>query len=171
MKNKILLFLLLFTSISFAQINMDGLKKLAKDKAKQKAHDAAVAAKAKVNDAVDKKLEKERAEFDASNFNYAISFTDNSGLFETEEKGSKVSNTLIRSKDFLKGKEHNDYQRAYGYNRKGEILFAGNKFGSAFYKNYAASGNKQEAFLAAQKQIKIKYKEPFYWGAFVLIGN
>ncbi|MFY8184616.1 MAG: hypothetical protein ACOVLD_00995, partial [Bacteroidia bacterium] len=95
MKNKILLFLLLFTSISFAQINMDGSKKLAKDKAKQKAHDAAVAAKAKMNDAVDEKLEKERAEFDASNFNYAISFTDNSGLFETEEKGSKVSNTLI----------------------------------------------------------------------------
>ncbi|MBK6834859.1 MAG: CHAT domain-containing protein [Bacteroidetes bacterium] len=131
MKDKILLFLLLFTSISFAQINMDGLKNLAKDKAKQKAHDAAVAARAKMNDAIDKKLEKERAEFDASNFNYAISFTDNSGLFETEEKGSKVSNTLISSKDFLKGKELTDYQKAYGYNRKGEILFAGNKFGSA----------------------------------------
>lgn len=101
MKDGPLLFLLLFTSISFAQINMDGLKNLAKDKAKQKAHDAAVAARAKMNDAIDKKLEKERAEFDASNFNYAISFTDNSGLFETEEREEfKVSNTLISSKDF-----------------------------------------------------------------------
>jgi CHAT domain-containing protein len=42
---------------------------------------------------------------------------------------------------------------------------------TAFYKNYAKSGNKQEAFLAAQKQVKLKYKEPFYWGAFVMIGN
>jgi len=40
-----------------------------------------------------------------------------------------------------------------------------------FYKNYVVSGNKQDAFIKAQKQIKLKYKEPFYWGAFVLIGN
>ena len=40
-----------------------------------------------------------------------------------------------------------------------------------FYKNYVVSGNKQDAFIKAQKQIKVKYKEPFYWGAFVLIGN
>ncbi|MBA3970563.1 MAG: CHAT domain-containing protein, partial [Bacteroidetes bacterium] len=42
---------------------------------------------------------------------------------------------------------------------------------TSFYKNYVVSGNKQEAFIKAQKQIKLKYKEPFYWGAFVLIGN
>lgn len=42
---------------------------------------------------------------------------------------------------------------------------------TGFYKNYVVSGNKQDAFIKAQKQIKLKYKEPFYWGAFVLIGN
>jgi CHAT domain-containing protein/Flp pilus assembly protein TadD len=42
---------------------------------------------------------------------------------------------------------------------------------SSFYRNLAASGNKQDAFLKAQKEIKTKFKEPFYWGAFVLVGN
>jgi CHAT domain-containing protein len=40
-----------------------------------------------------------------------------------------------------------------------------------FYKNYSTTGNKQDAFLAAEKKIKLKYKEPFDWGAFVLSGN
>lgn len=40
-----------------------------------------------------------------------------------------------------------------------------------FYKNYAATGNKQESFLKAQKQLKLKYPQPDFWGAFVLIGN
>jgi CHAT domain-containing protein len=42
---------------------------------------------------------------------------------------------------------------------------------SSFYKNLAASGNKQDAFLKAQKEIKAKFPHPFYWGAFVLVGN
>jgi CHAT domain-containing protein len=113
--------------LSSAQLNIGGLK----DKVKDKAKTGLTNVKSKTNDIVDKKLEKSRAEFDASNFNYAISFSDNSGLFETEEKGGRASNALINTKDFLQGTEHSDYDRAYGYNRKGEIFFAGNKFGSA----------------------------------------
>jgi len=40
-----------------------------------------------------------------------------------------------------------------------------------FYKNFSVSGNKQDAFLKAQKQLKLKYPQPNYWGAFVLMGN
>lgn len=116
---------------SFAQFNLNNVKDKVKDKAKDKAKETAKNVKNKTNDAIDKKLEKSREEFDASNFNYAISFSDNSGLFETDEKGGRASNVLINSKDFLQGKEHSDYDRAYGYNRKGEVFFAGNKFGSA----------------------------------------
>jgi CHAT domain-containing protein len=41
---------------------------------------------------------------------------------------------------------------------------------TAFYKNLAVSGNRVQAFRAAQKAIKIKYPQPYFWGAFVLVG-
>ncbi|MFI5206263.1 MAG: CHAT domain-containing protein, partial [Candidatus Paceibacterales bacterium] len=40
-----------------------------------------------------------------------------------------------------------------------------------FYTNYVKSGNKQQAFASAQKQLKTKYKEPFYWAAFVMLSK
>lgn len=42
---------------------------------------------------------------------------------------------------------------------------------SEFYKNWLQSGNEFEAFRKAQMFIKDKYKYPYYWGAFVLIGK
>ncbi|MBL0334015.1 MAG: CHAT domain-containing protein [Chitinophagaceae bacterium] len=38
-----------------------------------------------------------------------------------------------------------------------------------FYNNWTTSGNKQKAFKLAQQQLMAKYKEPFYWGAFVMM--
>jgi len=40
----------------------------------------------------------------------------------------------------------------------------------AFYQNYLTTKNKFEAFKTAQKLIKTKYPQPYYWGAFVLTG-
>jgi CHAT domain-containing protein len=50
-----------------------------------------------------------------------------------------------------------------------------------FYKNWlgtasdgskqSARMNKRSAFLKAQKELKTKYPEPFYWGAFVMVGE
>jgi len=40
-----------------------------------------------------------------------------------------------------------------------------------FYKGFIKSGNKREAFIAAQKKVKKKYKSPVYWGAFVMVGG
>ncbi|TAH25491.1 MAG: CHAT domain-containing protein [Cytophagales bacterium] len=40
---------------------------------------------------------------------------------------------------------------------------------SKFYKNYISSGNKQKAFKEAQISLREKYKEPYYWGAFVMV--
>lgn len=40
-----------------------------------------------------------------------------------------------------------------------------------FYTNYAKSGNKNQAFNDAIRQLKQKYKEPFYWSAFVILNN
>jgi CHAT domain-containing protein len=39
-----------------------------------------------------------------------------------------------------------------------------------FYTNWLKLGNKQRAFKQAQLQLMTKYKEPYYWGAFVMMG-
>lgn len=39
-----------------------------------------------------------------------------------------------------------------------------------FYTNWIKLGNKQKAFKQAQLQLMTKYKEPYYWGAFVMTG-
>jgi CHAT domain-containing protein len=40
-----------------------------------------------------------------------------------------------------------------------------------FYKNWTKSGDIEKAFKQAQLQLMIKYKEPFYWGAFVMMED
>ena len=39
-----------------------------------------------------------------------------------------------------------------------------------FYTNWTKGGNKLKAFKQAQLQLMTKYKEPYYWGAFVMMG-
>lgn len=41
----------------------------------------------------------------------------------------------------------------------------------AFYQQYLKSKDRAAAFTAAQKAIREKYIHPFFWGAFVLMGN
>jgi CHAT domain-containing protein len=40
-----------------------------------------------------------------------------------------------------------------------------------FYTGYLQTGNLYEAFRNAQQELKKKYPEPFYWGAFILVGK
>jgi CHAT domain-containing protein len=40
-----------------------------------------------------------------------------------------------------------------------------------FYANWIKSGDKQKAFRQAQVQLMAKYREPYYWGAFVMMEN
>ncbi|OSZ80388.1 hypothetical protein CAP36_03805 [Chitinophagaceae bacterium IBVUCB2] len=40
-----------------------------------------------------------------------------------------------------------------------------------FYTNWVKSGDKQKAFKQAQQQLMTRYKEPFYWGAFVMMED
>jgi CHAT domain-containing protein/Flp pilus assembly protein TadD len=42
---------------------------------------------------------------------------------------------------------------------------------SSFYRNWLQTSNKAQAFKIAQQELKAKYKNPYYWGAFVLVGN
>ncbi len=40
-----------------------------------------------------------------------------------------------------------------------------------FYTNLAKGGSKSKAFKQAQLQLMTKYKDPYYWGAFVMMGQ
>jgi CHAT domain-containing protein len=40
-----------------------------------------------------------------------------------------------------------------------------------FYNNWIKNGDMQKAFRQAQLELMTKYREPYYWGAFVLMGN
>lgn len=40
-----------------------------------------------------------------------------------------------------------------------------------FYEEWLSGSDKQTAFIKAQKRLKDKWKSPYYWGAFVMIGN
>jgi CHAT domain-containing protein len=42
---------------------------------------------------------------------------------------------------------------------------------SSFYKNWIMGMTKRKAFNKAQQEIKEKYKDPYYWGAFVMVGE
>jgi CHAT domain-containing protein len=39
-----------------------------------------------------------------------------------------------------------------------------------FYTNLSKGGGKLKAFKQAQQQLMLKFKEPYYWGAFVMVG-
>ncbi len=45
------------------------------------------------------------------------------------------------------------------------------KLMTSFYNFWLASGNKRESFTKAQLAIREEFKSPYYWGAFVLIGD
>ena len=42
---------------------------------------------------------------------------------------------------------------------------------SRFYKRWMDGANKFQAFQETQKEMKQKYEIPYFWGAFILIGN
>jgi len=42
---------------------------------------------------------------------------------------------------------------------------------TTFYQQFLSTGDKYAAFVQAQKSIKEKYKDPYYWGAFVMTGQ
>lgn len=41
----------------------------------------------------------------------------------------------------------------------------------AFYQQYLQSKNKSQAFIFAQKAVRDKYTYPYFWGAFIMVGE
>jgi CHAT domain-containing protein len=42
---------------------------------------------------------------------------------------------------------------------------------SSFYKHWLVKGNLRNAFRQAQQDLRKKYPQPYFWGAFVLVGE
>jgi CHAT domain-containing protein/tetratricopeptide (TPR) repeat protein len=95
---------------------------------KDKANEAKDKAKEKARDKATENLEKQRKEYDESNFNYAICFLDNSGTFEADEKGNAFSSTIVNAAKAANNEEKSIEDRAYTNLKNGELLMASNKF-------------------------------------------
>lgn len=74
-----------------------------------------------------KKMDQKKADYDESNYNYAISFIDNSSLFEADEKGNSFTTSLINNASLGNNYVGADENTAYNLLKQGEMLMASNK--------------------------------------------
>ena len=84
-----------------------------------------------VKDETIRQLEKSRDDYDPTDFNYAVSFSDNSGVFESEEKFRKLQKGLIYVVSPESMQDRTYEEKAEDYNDVGEILYASGKYNSA----------------------------------------
>ncbi len=150
MKKKILLVLLLLGLVLPAESQIKGLLKKVKeqtvDQIKNITTEDVVDAGKDVTVAY---LTKARDNYDQTDFNYAVSFSDNSGLFESEDKYHRYQKALLYTLSPESMEQRTDEQRAADYNDVGEMLYASNKFRSA-----------ELSFLAARAIYKLAELEP-----------
>lgn len=114
-------FILVFLSLSTYSQSVGGFLK-------DKANDSKGKLKEKGREKATESLDKQRKEYDESNFNYAISFLDNSGTFEADEKGNAFSSTLLNTAKLANDESKSVEDRAYTNLKNGELLMASNKF-------------------------------------------
>jgi hypothetical protein len=94
------------------------------------------------------RLAEARKNYDETNFNYAISLSDNAGLYETNEMGKRtqtVALTYLQNKD---NKEESPREKAANTNGAGELFYASNKYKLAelyFFKYHVDAGNRKPA--------------------------
>src|SRR5688572_28005657 len=129
---RIVLFFLLSISVYHSQAQLlKDLKKAAADKAKGLATKENLD---KATTSVMADMDKARAEFDSTDFDYAILLSDNSGLFDVKEKGegaAKVTSVLSLGASLVKNAEIAAKDRARIQLDVGEMLYASSKFALA----------------------------------------
>jgi CHAT domain-containing protein/Tfp pilus assembly protein PilF len=67
----------------------------------------------------------------------------------------------VKSGQAPKGDSNKPYRKISGNTESKESPLRG----------FVASASKRSAFLAAQKELKAKFPNPYYWGAFVMVGE
>jgi CHAT domain-containing protein len=129
-----------------AQLLRD-LKNAAQNKAKT------LATKENLNKATSsllKNMEKARAEFDSTDFDYAILISDNAGLFDVQEKGerlAKASSLINLGSAYYNNTEFTDEERARFQRESGELAYGSGDFAVAEKRFSAAKSIYEEANL------------------------
>lgn len=126
---------------------LKNLKKLAEDKAKEITSEENLK---KVGKDYMNSLDKARARFDSTDFDYAILLSDNSGLFDVQEKGeitAKISTLWTLGSASLNKDELSDEERARLNLERGELAYASGWFNSADTRLSLAKKNYEDAKL------------------------
>lgn len=90
-----------------------------------------------------KNMEKARAEFDSTDFDYAILISDNAGLFDVKEKGERLaraSSLINLGTAYYNNTEFSDEERARFQRESGELAYGSGNFAVA-EKRFAAAKN------------------------------
>jgi CHAT domain-containing protein len=97
-----------------------------------------------------KSMEKARAEFDSTDFDYAILISDNAGLFDVQEKGerlAKASSLINLGSAFYNNSEFTDEERARFQLESGELAYGSGNFAIAEKRFSAAKTLYEESDL------------------------
>ena len=129
-----------------AQLLRD-LKNAANNKAR------ALATKENLNKATSsllKNMERARAEFDSTDFDYAILISDNAGLFDVQEKGERLaraSSLINLGAAYYNNTEFTDEERARYQRESGELAYGSGNFAVAEKRFDAAKSIYEQANL------------------------
>ncbi|MEO8475004.1 MAG: hypothetical protein ABI477_22575, partial [Chryseolinea sp.] len=93
-------------------------------------------------------MQKARAEFDSSDFDYSILLSDNSGLFDVKENARLTSMVTLGSA-LYKNAQLTDAERARFNLEMGEVLYANQKFAAAERKFSLAKNAYEKASLTS----------------------
>src|SRR5688500_18930837 len=97
-----------------------------------------------------KNMEKARAEFDSTDFDYAILISDNAGLFDVQEKGerlAKASSLINLGSAFYNNTEFTEEERARFQRESGELAYGSGNFAIAEKRFATAKHIYEEADL------------------------
>src|SRR5690606_23269257 len=147
MKHLLIGGILLFTTAPLHAQILQNLKKIATDKAKELSSKDNLE---KLGNTVMKDMDKARAQFDSTDFDYAVLLSDNTGLFDIKEKGEQqarfasLTNNVV---SFWKNDELTDAQQARFNLDMGEMAYASSKFSSAEKRFVTAKEKYEQAGL------------------------
>ncbi len=97
-----------------------------------------------------KRMESARAEFDSTDFDYAILISDNAGLFDIKEKGERLaraSSFVTLGTSYYNNTELTDEERARLLLQTGEVLYGAGSFAAAEKRFSAAKTVYEDASL------------------------